>query len=68
MTTTIHQLCKTLQNLLIEDANRIGRESGFIQRQRKLTGASFAQALVFGWLANPQASLEEYVRVRGYVG
>ena len=44
---------------LIEDANRIGRESGFIQRQRKLSGASFAQSLIFGYQANPQASLEE---------
>lgn len=57
--TTIPQLSQILQELLIEDANRIGRESGFIQRQRKLSGASFAQGLVFGWQANPQASLEE---------
>lgn len=57
--TTIPQLSQILQNLLIEDANRIGRESGFIQRQRKLSGASFAQSLIFGWQANPQASLEE---------
>ena len=57
--TTIPQLSQILQELLIEDANRIGRESGFIQRQRKLSGASFAQSLIFGWQANPQASLEE---------
>ena len=57
--TTIPQLSQILQQLLIEDANRIGRESGFIQRQRKISGASFAQSLVFGWQANPQASLEE---------
>ena len=59
MKTTIPQLSQILQQLLIEDANRIGRESGFIQRQRKLSGASFAQSLVFGWQANPNASLEE---------
>ena len=59
MKTTIPQLSQILQQLLIEDANRIGRESGFIQRQRKLSGASFAQSLVFGWQANPKASLEE---------
>jgi hypothetical protein len=59
LTTTILQLSQILQQLLIEDANRIGRESGFIQRQRKLSGASFAQSLIFGWQANPQASLEE---------
>ena len=57
--TTIPQLGQILQELLIEDANRLGRESGFIQRQRKLSGASFAQSLIFGWQANPQASLEE---------
>lgn len=59
MKTTIPQLSQILQKLLIEDANRIGRESGFIQRQRKLSGSSFANALIFGWQANPQASLEE---------
>jgi len=59
MKTTIPQLSQILQQFLIDDANRIGRESGFIQRQRKFSGASFAQSLVFGWQANPKASLEE---------
>lgn len=59
MSTTIPQLCQQLQQLLIEDANQIGRESGLIQRQRKFSGSSFAQSLVFGWQANPQSSLEE---------
>ena len=59
MSTTIPQLSKILQTLLIEDANRLGRTSGFIQRQRKVTGSSFAQSLVFGWQSNPKASLEE---------
>jgi hypothetical protein len=59
MNTTISQLSQHLQTLLIQDANQIGRESGFIQRQRKLSGSSFAQGMVFGWQANPKASLEE---------
>jgi hypothetical protein len=59
MSTSIDQLSQMLQQLLIEDANCIGRESGFIQRQRKLSGSSFAQTLVFGWQSNPNASLEE---------
>jgi hypothetical protein len=57
--TTISQLSQILQELLIADANRIGRKSGFIQRQRRSSGASFAQSLIFGWQSNPQASLEE---------
>src|SRR5688500_16621683 len=59
MSTTIPELCQILQELLIEDADAIGRSSGFIQRQRKFKGSSFAQSLIFGWQANPQASLEE---------
>jgi len=59
MSTTIANISHYLQELLIRDADRLGRESGFIQRQRKLSGASFVQSLVFGWQANPQASLEE---------
>ena len=59
MRTSIDQLSKILQQLLIDDANQIGRESGFIQRQRKFNGASFAQTLIFGWQTNPNASLEE---------
>ena len=57
--TTITELSTVLQALLIKDAEELGRSSGFIQRQRKLSGASFVQSLVFGWQANPKASLEE---------
>lgn len=59
MCTSIDDLCEILQQLLIEDARQLGRETGFIKRERKFDGASFAQTLIFGWQANPQASLEE---------
>ena len=59
MSTTIPELSQILQELLIQDADAIGRSSGFIQRQRKFKGSNFAQSLIFGWQANPQASLEE---------
>jgi hypothetical protein len=68
MSTTVAQLSNILQQLLIHDAKEMGRTSGFIQRERKLNGASFAQSLIFGWQANPKASLEELcqsVRVCG---
>lgn len=57
--TTLTQVAEAMQYVLTEVANRAAVESGFIQRQRKLTGAGFVQMLVFGWMANPQASLEE---------
>lgn len=59
MPTTIQQLSEILQTVFIHDAKEIGRSSGFIQRERKLNGASFAQSLIFGWQANPEASLED---------
>lgn len=68
MSTSIAELAEILQTLLIEDANRIGRESGFIQRRRKFSGASFAQALIFGWQANPHASLEELCQSAAQAG
>lgn len=56
---TVAQVCETLQEVLNVVARQAGRESGFVQRERKLNGAGFVQTLVFGWMANPQASLEE---------
>jgi hypothetical protein len=57
--TTIPQVSQAMQKVLHEEAEKAGRASGFIKRQRKLSGASFVQTLVFGWMANPQGSLEE---------
>jgi hypothetical protein len=34
MSTSIAELAEILQKLLIEDGNRIGRETGFIQNAR----------------------------------
>lgn len=56
--TTVPQLCQTLQTVLGPMAERMGRESGFVQRRSKMNGAMFVQTLVFGWLADPQASLD----------
>ena len=54
--TTITELCPILQDLLIETANRIAEETGFIQRKRQVTGAGFAQSMVFGWLSQPDST------------
>lgn len=59
MSTSIPELSTVLQELLTQQANELGRSSGFIKRQRKITGSTFAQTVIGGWLANPQASLEE---------
>jgi Transposase DDE domain len=64
----VPQIAHALQEVLGETALRAGRESGFIQREVKLTGASFVQALVFTWLANPSASYEELAQTAATLG
>lgn len=54
--SSIPYVCAALLTVLTTVANTAARSTGFIQRQRTLTGASFVQALVFGFLAKPTAS------------
>jgi hypothetical protein len=61
MTITLDQLADALQTLFTTDADQAAKDSGMIQRRRKLTGAGFVRALVFHWLENPQATIEEVI-------
>ena len=56
---TLAQFQQHLQELLRVTARQAGRDSAFVQRQRKLSGESFVSSLVWGWLANPEATLTE---------
>jgi Transposase DDE domain len=55
--TSVRTVARTLQTVLTEEANEAGRFTQCIRRQGKFTGSSLCQTLVFGWLANPRASL-----------
>jgi hypothetical protein len=57
------QIARALRHVLTTVADEAGHRSGFIQRCRKLSGATFVQALVFAWLANPAATAEERAQV-----
>jgi hypothetical protein len=61
MTLTVDRLADALQTLFTTDSDQAAKDSGMIRRQRKLTGAAFVQALVFHWLENPQATIEEII-------
>jgi hypothetical protein len=65
---TLPQMAATLQQLLSEVADQVGRASGFIQRQRKLSGASFVQTLVFGWMAKGNSTMEELSQSAANIG
>ena len=66
--TNIPRLSRAMQHALCEIPNTLARRSGFIRRQRKFTGALFVQTLVFGWLANAEASLEDLAQTAATLG
>src|SRR6266566_5066348 len=66
--TTVPQLAQTLQTVFTTTADAAARATGFVQRRSKLTGAAFVQALVFGWLANPHASIAALAQAAAVVG
>jgi hypothetical protein len=59
MISNITLLAGVLQTLFVTDAKDLARTTKMVKRERKLTGPVFAQTLVFGWLAKPDATLEE---------
>ena len=64
----ISQVAHAMQTVLTENANQLASETGLVKRQRKLSGASFAQTLVFGWLSNPDATVEELAQTATAIG
>jgi hypothetical protein len=65
---TITVVADAMQTVLDDVPTQQARASGFIRRQRKLTAAVFVKTLVFGFLANPKASLDELARVAATLG
>jgi hypothetical protein len=62
------QVSRTMQTLLTTTADAVAQQTGVIQRQRRLTGARLAQALILGWLAAPQASLAQLAQTAVALG
>ncbi len=66
--STIPQVATALQVVLTTVATTVAGTTGFIRRQRHLTGAGFVQTLVFGFLAHPTATLEQLAQSAANVG
>jgi Transposase DDE domain len=66
--TSIPQVANVLRTVLTTTANRAARATRFVQRRSKLSGAKFVQTLVFGWLANPEATYEELAQTAATLG
>jgi hypothetical protein len=63
------ELGAILKRLLTDETCRqLARETGFVKRESKITGAVFAQAFIFGFVINPDASytdLQQVVAMQG---
>jgi Transposase DDE domain len=66
--TTIPQVARTMREILTATADTAARDTRFVQRTSPLGGATFSQTLVFGFLDNPQASLEELTQTAAALG
>ena len=56
--TIVTDIAEAMQEVLTKRADELAHETGFIKRQRKMTGSGFVQALVFGWLAEGEVRVE----------
>lgn len=66
--TTIPQVARAMREILTTTANEAARTTRFVQRTSPLSGATFSQTLVFGFLGNPQATLEELTQTAAALG
>jgi DDE family transposase len=66
--TTIPQVARAMREILTTTANEAARTTRFVQRTSPLSGATFSQTLVFGFLGNPQATLEDLTQTAAALG
>ena len=64
----VTQVAKSMQKVLKEEAIQAGWVSGLVERKSKLSADKFVQTLVFGWLANKEASLSELTQMASALG
>lgn len=59
MIRTVTLCAAALQSLLFAQAEEAARATGLVRRRRRLGGAQWVQTLVFGWMRQPDATLED---------
>lgn len=59
MMRTVTPCAAALQSLLFAQAEEAAPTAGLVQRRRRLGGAQWVQTLVFGWMRQPDATLED---------
>lgn len=65
---SVPEIADAMKTVLSTKANEVGRVSGFVQRQSKLTPAAFVQTLVLGWLKRPASTLSQLSQTAAALG
>lgn len=65
---TRERVAMAMQPVLGETAEALARATEAVQRRGKLSGAQWVRTLVFGWLANPDASLGQLSQTAASLG
>jgi hypothetical protein len=68
--TTIPQICTTMQTLLTTTTETVAATLHCVKRpdRAKFTPSTLVQTLVFGWLAQPDATVEQLAQMAARVG
>src|SRR3954447_26721168 len=66
--THLTDLARTMQELLTTQADQLAAQCGFVKRKRKITGANFAQTVVFTALADSDAPKSRAQAIAAAVG
>ena len=61
--STVSHIGQRLHSLLNERANDLAKETGFIQRVRKLEGADFSQVMIFSYWQDPHTTMEGLTQI-----
>ena len=65
---SIVQIAQAMQRVLMDKADALAHEVGFVQRTRKLSGSGFMQTLVWGFQGTPAASYTDLSQSAATVG
>jgi hypothetical protein len=65
---TVSRTAKAMQEMLWRRADQLGWKTGFMERERKLTGSSFVIGMVSGWQNDPDISLSGLAQAIGNAG
>lgn len=66
--TTLTELAQTMQDLLTTTADQLASQCGFVRRKRKVTGANFAQSVVFTAMADSKPPKSRFQVIAAAVG